>query len=98
MGKIILMAVFLLSLFVPSNHVFAKEVTAVLHVSGMTCSACPITIRRRLLTMRGVSKAVVKMAAGTATVSFEDNVQSAAAMADAITKLGYPTTLKGEAK
>jgi len=98
MGKRILTAVFLSVFFIPTGYALAKEATAVLHVSGMTCSTCQITIRHRVMKMKGVSKAVVKRASATATVTFEDTEQTPAAIARAITKFGYPTVVKEEGK
>jgi len=96
MEKIIFTALLLSVLLLPARHALAKEATTVLHVSGMTCSSCPITIRRRVLKMKGVRKAVVEMSTATATVTCEDTDQSPDDIAAAITKLGYPTEIKGE--
>jgi len=98
MKKIILIALLFSVFFIPARHALAKEATTVLHVSGMTCSSCPITIRRRLLKIKGVHKAVVKMKTATATVTYEDTEARPSAIAGAITKLGYPTEIKGEGK
>ncbi|MFQ5428438.1 MAG: heavy-metal-associated domain-containing protein [Thermodesulfobacteriota bacterium] len=94
MVKIVLTVFFILVMLMPSRYGLAKEATAVLHVSGMTCSSCPITIRHRALKMKGVHKAVVKMSTATATVTYEDTEQSPEAIARAITKLGYPANIK----
>jgi mercuric ion binding protein len=98
MKKIILTALLFSVFFIPTRHALAKEATTVLHVSGMTCSSCPITIRRRLLKIKGVHKAVVKMKTATATVTYEDTEARPSAIAGAITKLGYPAEVKKERK
>ncbi len=96
MGKIILTAVLFSVFLIPAHYALAKEATTVLHVSGMTCGTCPITIRHRLLKMKGVHKAVVEMATATATVTYEESEERPSAIAGVITKLGYPTEIKGE--
>jgi len=98
MKKIILTALLFSVFVIPTRHALAKEATTVLRVSGMTCSSCPITIRRRLLKIKGVHKAVVKMKTATATVTYEDTEARPSAIAGAITKLGYPAEVKGEGK
>jgi len=72
---------------------FAQEQTVSMHVSGMTCGTCPISVRHRALQMKGVHTAAVDLDTATATVAFEDSEQSAQAIAQAITKLGYPATI-----
>jgi len=98
MRKIFLTALFILAILISARHALAKEATTVLRVSGMTCSSCPITIRRRLLKIKGVHKAVVKMKTATATVTYEDTEARPSAIAGAITKLGYPAEVKEERK
>ena len=75
----------------------AQEKTATLKVSGMTCSACPISVRHRALQMKGVHAAIVDYeaasATATATITYEDSEQSPQAIAEAISKLGYPATV-----
>jgi len=98
MKKIILTSLFLVLILLPARYALAKEATTVLHVSGMTCSTCPITIRHRVLKMKGVHKALVERSSATATITFEDSEQTPEAIAKAITRLGYPTAVKGEKK
>ena len=64
-----------------------------MHVSGMTCGTCPISIRHRALQMKGVHAATADINTASASVTFEDSEQSPQAIAQAITKLGYPATI-----
>jgi len=74
---------------------WAQEQTVRMHVSGMTCGICPISVRHRAMHMKGVHAATVDLKQASATVTFEDSEQSAQAIAQAITKLGYPSTIQG---
>jgi len=72
----------------------AQEQTVTMHVSGMTCGTCPISVRHRALQLKGVHTAAVDLDTATATVTYEDSEQSPQAIAQAITKLGYPATVR----
>jgi len=74
---------------------FAQEKTVSMHVAGMTCGTCPISVRHRAMQMKGVHSATVDLDTALATVTYEDSEQSPKAIAQAITKLGYPATVKG---
>jgi len=73
----------------------AQEQTVTMHVSGMTCGTCPISVRHRALQLHGVHAAAVELDTATATVTYEDSEQSPQAIARAITELGYPATITG---
>jgi len=75
---------------------WAKEQTVHMHVSGMTCGICPISVRHRVLQMQGVHSVHVDINKAQAVITYEDSQQSPQAMADAITTLGYPTQIKGD--
>ena len=53
----------------------------------------PISIRHRAIQMKGVHTASVDIDSALATVTYEDREQSPQAIAQAITELGYPTTI-----
>jgi len=46
----------------------------IFHVSGMTCSSCEDKVKTGLLSVSGVSAAIVSKDAGTATVTFSSSV------------------------
>ncbi len=76
----------------------AQEQIVTMHVSGMTCATCPISVRHRALQLKGVRAANVDLNTATATVTYEDSEQSPRNIAQAITKLGYPTVIKDGGK
>jgi len=69
----------------------AAPQTVVLDVRNMTCDLCQATVRKALEKVPGVSKAQVDVDAKTATVSFDDQKTSAAALVKATTDAGYPS-------
>lgn len=77
------------------NSVHASETkTVVLDIPGMTCQFCPITIKKSLQKVDGVTKAVAEYDAKTATVTFDPTVTNVKALIQATTNAGYPSTLK----
>jgi len=94
MRKMILAAVLLSATAMHAQNAVAREQTVTMHVSGMTCGLCPISIRHRALQLKGVRTAAVDLNTATATVTYEDGEQSPQAIAQAISKLGYPATVK----
>ena len=69
--------------------------TVTLEVQGMTCAACPITVKKSLKKVPGVSDVKVDYKSGIAEVNYDPNKTSPDELAKAITKAGHPTTVKG---
>ncbi len=74
--------------------VWAAPQTVTLSVPGMTCSACPITVKRALSKVEGVSKAVVSFEKLEAVVSFDDAKTSVQKLTKATADAGYPSQVK----
>ncbi|WP_457280934.1 mercury resistance system periplasmic binding protein MerP [Polaromonas sp. P5_D5] len=74
---------------------WAAPKTVVLSVSGMTCAACPITVKVALTKTPGVSKADVSYEKRQATVLFDDAKTNTAALTRATADAGYPSHLVG---
>jgi len=64
--------------------------TVTLGVEHMTCAACPITVRKALSHVAGVSASTVDMQAHTATVTFDPTYTTPEALAAAVSQAGYP--------
>lgn len=94
MRRMILPIVFLSMTVMYAQNGTAQEQTVTMHVSGMTCGTCPISVRHRALQLKGVHTAAVDLDTATATVTYEDSEQSPQTIAQAITKLGYPATVR----
>lgn len=94
MRRFVLPAVFLSLTVMYAHPGAAQEQTVTMHVSGMTCGTCPISVRHRALQLKGVHAAAVDLDTATATVTYEDSEQSPHTIAQAITRLGYPATIR----
>jgi len=67
--------------------------TVVLDVQNMTCALCPITVKKSLQQVPGVAEANVDLDKKTATVRFDPDRISTAALVKATTDAGYPSTI-----
>jgi len=68
--------------------------TVTLSVPGMTCVACPFTVKAALGKVKGVTEIDVSYKNRQAVVTFDDNITSAAALTEATANAGYPSTVK----
>lgn len=68
-----------------------KSIT--LQVPGMTCPACPITIKKALLKQPGVSTVSVMYAKKELAVKFDDAKTTPAAIMKATESVGFPSQL-----
>jgi len=73
---------------------WAATQTVTLSVPGMTCAACPLTVKQALNKVPGVSKTDVSFDRKQAVVTFDDNKASVAALTKATAEAGYPSTAK----
>lgn len=73
---------------------WAATRTVTLAVPGMTCVACPITVKTALGKVEGVQEIRVRYEQREAIVTFDDARTSADALMRATTNAGYPSTLK----
>src|SRR5215813_4435953 len=70
---------------------WASPKTVTLNVSGMTCEACPITVKKALQKIPGVSKIDVVYEKKQVVVTFDDSKTSTDALVKATTNAGYPS-------
>lgn len=77
-----------------SAPAWAATKTVTLSVPGMTCEACPITVKKALSKVVGVVKAEVNFEKREAAVTFDDAKTSIEALTKATTNAGYPATVK----
>jgi mercuric ion binding protein len=78
--------------------VWAAPKTVTLSVPTMDCPVCPITVKKALLNVPGVSQAEVNFDKRLATVTFDDAKTSVDALTRATKDAGYPSTMTGNAK
>ena len=68
--------------------------TVTLSVPGMTCAACPITVKKALSRVEGVSAIAVSYENREAVVSFDDEKASVQDLTKATENAGYPSSVK----
>ncbi|MBU9608211.1 mercury resistance system periplasmic binding protein MerP [Burkholderia multivorans] len=86
------------ALIVMTSPVRAATQTVTLSVPGMDCAACPITVKKALTKVSGVSKTEVSLDRREARVTFDDARTSVEALTRATKDAGYPSTVMGAAK
>lgn len=72
----------------------AAERTATLAVDNMTCAACPITVKKAMSKVDGVTKVDVSYEKREAVVRFDDARTTLQAIAKASADAGYPAREK----
>lgn len=76
----------------------AATKTVTLAIPSMTCPVCPITVKKALKAVPGVSQVDVNFDKKDAVVSFDDSKTSVAALTKATADAGYPSSLEGKTK
>lgn len=69
-----------------------KSVT--LDVKNMTCGTCPITVKKSLERVPGISSVKIDFDKKTATVTYDPDKTQLAVMTTATTNAGYPSALQ----
>ena len=77
-----------------SSPAWAATKTVTLAVPGMTCAACPITVKTALAKVVGVERTDVSFEKREAVVTYDDAKTTVAALTKATAGAGYPSTVK----
>lgn len=72
---------------------FAATQRVTLSVPDMNCAACPITIKKVLSKMDGVSQIEVSAKTRQAVVTYDDTKTNVQALTTATANVGYPATV-----
>jgi mercuric ion binding protein len=80
-----------------SLTVNAAPKTVTLTIPSMDCPVCPITVKKALSQVSGVSQIDVIFAKRLAVVTFDDAKTNVAALTEATKNAGYPSTAVGAA-
>lgn len=83
-----------LALVAATAPVWAATQTVTLSVPGMTCAACPITVKKALSKVEGVRKVDVTFEKREAVVTFDDAKTSVQKLTKASEDAGYPSSVK----
>lgn len=68
--------------------------TVRLDVKNMTCELCPITVKKSLEKVSGVTAVKIDFDMKTASVSFDPDKAQPEALIQATTTAGYPSTIQ----
>jgi len=82
----------LASMIMTAAPAWAAVQTVTLSVPSMDCPVCPITVKKALMNVAGVSKAEINFDKRQATVTFDDAKTNVAALTQATAHAGYPST------
>lgn len=93
MLKSIILTITFLTTFSTSILSVAATQQVTLKVAGMTCSSCPITVKKALGKVKGVQNVSTNLKLKQAVVRFDDTQTSSQKLASATTKAGYPSTI-----
>ena len=85
-------------LVILTSPLWAATQTVTLYVPDMNCATCPITVKKSLTKVAGVSKTEVSLDRREAKVAFDDTKTSAEALTRATKEAGYPSTVIGVTK
>jgi mercuric ion binding protein len=84
----------LLALAAAAAPLAAAQRTVTLAVDNMTCPACPITVKKAMSKVDGVSKVEINYEKREAVVTFDDAKASLERIAKASADAGYPAKEK----
>lgn len=72
------------------SEAVSSEQTATFTIEKMTCAACPVTVKKAMQAVEGVSNVNINFAEKTATVVFDPAVATVEQVGAASTNAGYP--------
>lgn len=72
----------------------ATPKTVTLDVKNMTCAVCPITVKKSLEKVPGVTAVKVDFAKKTAVVTYDPDKTKLGALTRATMNAGYPSTIE----
>jgi len=97
--KALLEVLAILGIVIGTGAATAKEQVITLAVENMTCSMCPVTVRKALEMQEGVSEAKVSLEPPRAVVIYDDEHTDVQTLMATTTNAGFPSSLiqKGSA-
>jgi mercuric ion binding protein len=77
-----------------ATSALAADTTVTLSVPGMSCSTCPITVKKALQKVPGVQQVTATLEPKEAVVTFDDSQTTLEQLRAATANAGYPSRLK----
>lgn len=81
-----------------TGSAWAAPKTVTLSIPSMYCPVCPITVKKALTRVPGVSRVEVSLPKHQAVVTYDDAEASVAALTRATKEAGYPSSLAANGK
>lgn len=91
--KTLLVVLAILGMILGTGAAAAKEQVITLAIEGMTCSMCPVTVRKALEMQEGVSEADVSLEPPRAVVTFDDERIDVQTLMVTTTNAGFPSSV-----
>jgi mercuric ion binding protein len=83
------------ALLLAAHQSYAEQLrTVTLDVDNMTCAVCPITVKKALSEVPGVTSAKADLATHSAQVTYDAEKVKVETLVDAVTFAGYPARVK----
>jgi len=80
--------------FSPLAALAGTPQTVTLKMQNMTCSVCPLTVKKALEKLQGVTSVKVSLGTKTATATFDPDKANADALIKATAEAGYPASVE----
>lgn len=85
---------FIVALLLSGSAFAGTPETLTLNVQNMTCAACPITVKKALEQVPGVSDVKIDFEHKTATVHLGSDKANVSMLTKATTDAGFPSTVR----
>lgn len=85
---------FIASLLLSGSAFASTSKTLTLNVQNMICATCPITVKKALQQVPGVSKVKIDFQQKTATIHLDTAKANASMLTKATANAGFPSTLR----
>ncbi len=91
--KFVFVGFAMIGILLNSGNVRAAEQTVTLDVKSLTCSLCPVTVRKALEKTDGVTKAIVSYEQHQAVIIYDDEIVDIPILIETTTNAGFPSSV-----
>ncbi len=96
MMKLFVVGIAMMGFILHAGNLRAEEQSVTLMVESMTCSLCPVTVRKALEKTDGVTKATVSYEHHHAVIIYDDEIINIPTLIETTTNAGFPSSLPME--
>ncbi len=91
--KLLLVGLVMIGFLVNPGRVRAEEQTVTLDVESMTCSLCPVTVRKALKKKDGVKETMVSFEQHRAVIIYDDEIIGIPTLIETTTNAGFSSSV-----